>query len=317
MTVGVAALSRWEYTGDDNTDTFPYTSKIFDDEDLEVYLNGSLETAGYTITGIGEEAGGNVVFTTAPDTGVEITVVRAVPDEQPSEFPLGGPLPSTLIEQELDRRTIVSQQRSEAIDRILQYNISDHDIPDGTLPTLDTLKGKALTFDETTGAPKATAFADLSEIATAIGDGLDLISEILSIKREGFSVRTGNDGLSTQIPVSVVTANRTLTNTNPNTGQDRGRLFWCTAALTITLPELADPWPEWFQFHVHNATASDVVTLARTGSTDTFTKRTTSETSWTVKPGETVTVIGEKATSKWRLFHGRTWTATATLISTL
>lgn len=166
MTVTAAAANRWEYTGDNSTTSFTYNSRIFVSSDLDVYLNGSLQATGYTVTGVGDAGGGNVVFDTAPATDVEVTIIRDVPDAQPSSLPLGGPLPSVTIEQELDRRTIVSQQRGTVNDRIIQYKETDQALPSGELPALANLKGKYLKFDDSTGEPIAAEIAGLGAFST-------------------------------------------------------------------------------------------------------------------------------------------------------
>ena len=135
MTIS-ATKSRWEYTADNSTTIFPYTNKIFADADLEVRSDGVLQalTTNYTVSGAGVVTGGNVIYVTAPANGVKIVIRRVVADTQATEYPAGGSLPSGVIEDDIDRRTIVSQQQAEEIDRTIKFAVTsdktDIEIPD-------------------------------------------------------------------------------------------------------------------------------------------------------------------------------------------
>jgi hypothetical protein len=159
MTIS-STISRWESVGNGSTTIFPYTNKIFDDTDLNVYIDGVLQTltTHYTVSGAGAEAGGNVTFVTAPANGASVVIVRNVANTQLIDFPAGGAFPSVSSEDGLDRRTIISQQHSNSLTRTLRYNEADGSLPSGVLPTLSTLKGRYLRFNSSTGAPEAGVF---------------------------------------------------------------------------------------------------------------------------------------------------------------
>lgn len=163
MTIS-STTSRWEYTGDGSNTDFAVNNKFFADSDLEVYEGGVLQTltTHYTVTGAGNDAGGTVTFVSAPANNAEVTIIRNVPDTQTTDLPAAGAFPSTSVEDALDRRTVVSQQGDEALSRSLKFLSTDQNLPSAELPALASLKGKALTFNSSTGAPEATAFADIS-----------------------------------------------------------------------------------------------------------------------------------------------------------
>jgi hypothetical protein len=58
------------YNGNGSTDTFAYTFRILDDDDILVQkrvtstgvLTTLIKTTDYSVTGVGEDAGGNVVL---------------------------------------------------------------------------------------------------------------------------------------------------------------------------------------------------------------------------------------------------------------
>lgn len=159
MTIS-STVSRWEAVGNGSTTVFPYTNKIFADTDLKVYLDGVLQTltTHYTVSGAGTDAGGNVTFLTAPTNGASVVIVRDVANTQLIDYPAAGAFPSVATEDGLDRRTIISQQNVSRFDRAIQYLESDANLPSPILPTLDTLKGRYLKFNASTGAPEAGVF---------------------------------------------------------------------------------------------------------------------------------------------------------------
>lgn len=175
MTISTTT-SRWEAVGNGSTTVFPYNNKIFADTDLNVYLNGVLQTltTHYTVSGAGTDAGGNVTFLTAPANGVSVVIVRAVANTQLIDYPAAGAFPSVATEDGLDRRTIISQQNASKIGRAIQYLESDANLPSGVLPTLASLKGRYLKFNSSTGAPEAGVFdSGLASrtVAQLTGDG--------------------------------------------------------------------------------------------------------------------------------------------------
>lgn len=76
--------SRWAYTGDGIVVGFAYDNRIFADTDLEVYVDGALQTltTHYSVSGVGDTGGGTVTFVTAPPTPAvsgNVVIVRNVP----------------------------------------------------------------------------------------------------------------------------------------------------------------------------------------------------------------------------------------------
>jgi len=72
MTVS-SSNNRVSYAGNGSTTVFPYTYKIFDEDDLTVILRATDDTetvqtitSDYTVSGVGNAGGGNVTMLTAP-----------------------------------------------------------------------------------------------------------------------------------------------------------------------------------------------------------------------------------------------------------
>lgn len=126
MTVSSTA-TRWAYTGDNSTVNFAYNNKIFLSADLDVYLDGVLqtETTHYTVSGAGNEGGGTVTFVTPPPTASSVIIVRDMALTQETDIPNGGILLSNALENEFDRSRIADQQINEIAGRALKYPVTD------------------------------------------------------------------------------------------------------------------------------------------------------------------------------------------------
>jgi hypothetical protein len=93
MTVSTST-STANYTANGSTTTFAYPFKIFADSDLVVILRNTatgVETvqvlnSAYTVTGAGSDAGGNVVFGTAPATGNTVFIRRVAAADARNQF---------------------------------------------------------------------------------------------------------------------------------------------------------------------------------------------------------------------------------------
>lgn len=94
------------------TTTFPYGFKILAATDLLVAVNGLPRTLGthYTLTGVGNESGGNVVFTTPPVSGSTVTRQRNMPFTRDTEYQNLGDLLAATLNADQDAPIMMIQQ---------------------------------------------------------------------------------------------------------------------------------------------------------------------------------------------------------------
>lgn len=128
--------ARWRYPGDGSSTNFAYTNKITAALDLLVYLDGSLQGSGYSVTNVGVVTGGGVIFDSAPALGVQIDIVRLVPAVQGARLPIGGPFPALKVEGMIDRLMLVVQDLLSLAQRTLRMKVdADFDGVSLELPT--------------------------------------------------------------------------------------------------------------------------------------------------------------------------------------
>ena len=126
MTVS-SSTNRASYSGNGSLTTFAYGFKVFDQDDLTVILRASNGTetvqtivTDYTVTGVGDAGGGNVVFTTAPASGVTVVILREMDLEQGLDLVPNDPFPAQSLENSLDKLTFMVQQHNEELGRAIK-----------------------------------------------------------------------------------------------------------------------------------------------------------------------------------------------------
>ena len=167
--------SRADYTGNGTQSVFSYAFKIFKEADLLVtVLNTTTKvettltiSTDYTISGVGETAGGNVTLVDAGqawldgdgdlDTGYRMSI-RRVPDVvQETDIRNQGQYFPEVIEDQFDKQTFIDQKQQDEIDRSIK------------LPETQT---SAVDFDTRLPADLAGQ-ADKSLVTNSTGDGFD------------------------------------------------------------------------------------------------------------------------------------------------
>lgn len=126
---------RVQYVADGVQTVFTYPFPIFEDADLEVYLDDTLTSAGFTIVGAGDSEGGSVTFDTAPSASVIVTLARRMAVKRTSDFLESGELRAKVLNDELDHLTAYIQQVEDDNTRALQISITEPTQVDMSLPT--------------------------------------------------------------------------------------------------------------------------------------------------------------------------------------
>ena len=126
MTISSETARSGPYTGNGITDTFAYGFKVYDQADLKVVHTTVLDVEStwtvdvdYTVTDVGEDAGGNCVAATPPATGETITILRDMDLLQGTALTNQSGYVGEAHERAWDELTQMTQQVSEKTDRAL------------------------------------------------------------------------------------------------------------------------------------------------------------------------------------------------------
>ena len=154
MTVAIAD-NRVQYTADGSQVDFPYTFRILQAEDLIVATTdqfGTIVTVDpgeYTVSGVDDDDGGNVEFTVPPTNGLIVTLYRAVPVDQLTDYVPYDPFPAETHERALDKLTMICQQLQEQVDRAFLLPPDDPGGSQLIVELVEPYANTVLTFDTT------------------------------------------------------------------------------------------------------------------------------------------------------------------------
>jgi len=207
------------YVGNGATTVFSYAFPILDEDDLVVTIteNGidtELGSGVYSVTGIGNPAGGAVTYPLSGDpipASKQITILRQVPTTQETNLTNQSTLYPEILEQALDRLAMMNQQNAEQLTRALLFSIADPSTG-VLLPTAAERAGKYLTFDGD-GNPGATSTIDPGSVTiSAFWEAtLALASAVLARNALGVGV-TGTLG---QAAADTILGNPTGSTADP------------------------------------------------------------------------------------------------------
>lgn len=139
MTITTDDDRKKKGTGNGSATSFPYDFRIEDEADLKVYLRNTSTEAetlqtlntNYTVTGVQNDAGGNVVFTGAPSATEQVVILADTPRKQSTDLPSSGAMLAENIEAALDTLTRHVQELEERLSRapLLKPSTTLSDVP--------------------------------------------------------------------------------------------------------------------------------------------------------------------------------------------
>lgn len=183
----------FSYIGNGVTTTFPYGFYLLSAEDIVVTIGGVEQLSGFSVGGVGQQAGGEIIFTTAPAVGADIKIYRQIALERETDYQPNGDLRSSVLNADFDRLWMALQDGGRDVSRAIRYPIEDEF--DGTLPQQGDRAGMLLGFDE-------NGFQTLAPMPSSLGAG-DLRWELGSDQTRGFKAGVDyQQGVTTQIVLS-------------------------------------------------------------------------------------------------------------------
>lgn len=152
--------------GNGVTTVFPYAFKILRNADLEVLVDGVVQTltTHYTVSGAGSDGGGDVTFVSAPASGAIVVRRRNMQFLRSSDFQYQGDLPNTVINADLDAPVLMAQQLQEQVGRAARGPAGE---TWAELPAAADRLDKFIVFDITTGAPELSTIT-VTQLASAV-----------------------------------------------------------------------------------------------------------------------------------------------------
>lgn len=145
------------------TTVFPYSFMIADEDDIKVVVDGVVQTTGYTVSGIGDPAGGNVTFAVAPANGSKVLRYLDPILWRETDYQQFGDFLADTVNLDFDRVWLALQSLRQNFNRSLKLPVdtaTDQTIQDDAAARV----GKVVSFDAS-GNMILKLPADLSEAA--------------------------------------------------------------------------------------------------------------------------------------------------------
>ncbi|MBO4643814.1 MAG: hypothetical protein J5716_04300 [Alphaproteobacteria bacterium] len=142
------------YTGNGVATSFAIPFPFLEETYLKVYqLLNSVQTerTDWTISN------GNLIFTTAPENGAQIAIMRKVPLTQETDYRENEVLPAETLERNFDKLTMLVQQLKEQADRAVTMDIFDNTDAANLIPSIRQAVSDCAAAVETTRDNIATS----------------------------------------------------------------------------------------------------------------------------------------------------------------
>jgi hypothetical protein len=194
--------------------SFTVSFEFFDNDDLNVYVDGTLKTltTDYTVTGGDGSTGTVTMSVTGASGGSTVVITRDIDLERTTDFPASGAFNIATLNTELDRLIAIAADLDDRSARALQLTDYDADA-DLTLPDLDTRKGTVLAFNSTTGAveggPKTTNINQVADIADDVDTVAGISANVTTVAGISGNVTTVAGVSSDVTTVAGISANVT------------------------------------------------------------------------------------------------------------
>ncbi|HHC1540057.1 phage tail fiber protein [Klebsiella pneumoniae] len=98
------------YTANGLSTVFAYEFYLISASDIQVTINGSEVSSGYTVSGVGNTRGGEVTFLTAPANGATVIFERITPTYRLTDYQDNGDLLADTVNKDFDRLWMAIQR---------------------------------------------------------------------------------------------------------------------------------------------------------------------------------------------------------------
>lgn len=146
------------------TTSFPYQFMIASADDMAVELDGVATTTGFTVTGVGDANGGNIVFSAAPANGVKVLRYLNSKLNRTEDYQQFGDFNAETVDREFDRLWLAMQSHALKLGLCVRAPISS---TSGILP--DPAANNVIGWNEDGTGFKNFAPVDNSLLSAALG----------------------------------------------------------------------------------------------------------------------------------------------------
>jgi hypothetical protein len=169
--------ARNQYTATAGQTVFAYTFEVYDKDDLVVLKNSTTlsEGSNYTVSGVGNDNGGNITLAVGATAGDVITIYRDMALNRTTDYQNSGDFLASEVNEDFDRLWLAIQQNATSDSRSVKKPVTDLSSINMELPVASGRSHRLLGFDST-GAVEAVDYLKAQEVTiltedTFTGDG--------------------------------------------------------------------------------------------------------------------------------------------------
>ena len=170
--------ARNQYTATAGQTVFAYTFEVYNKNDIVVLKNTTTlsEGSNYTVSGVGNDSGGNITLAVGATAGDIITIYRNMALDRTTDYQNSGDFLAAEVNEDFDRLWLAIQQNATSDSRSVRKPVSDLDSINMELPVASGRSHRLLGFDST-GAVEAVDYLKAQEVTiltedTFTGDGV-------------------------------------------------------------------------------------------------------------------------------------------------
>ncbi|EDM0872872.1 hypothetical protein GH708_13375 [Salmonella enterica] len=165
------------YIANGSTTVFPYRFLLTQASDLRVTVNGKTASSGFSVSGEGNQSGGQVTFSTPPTNGTRIAILRNIPLRRDTEYQDNGDLLASTINADFDRLWMAVQGVDAATNLALSRSGQDVDYYDAKGMPVKNLKDPTDPQDAVTKSVMDSAVAAMGQQVYDAKMHLDVVNQ--------------------------------------------------------------------------------------------------------------------------------------------
>ncbi|EJF5835601.1 hypothetical protein M8W81_000884 [Salmonella enterica] len=165
------------YIANGSTTVFPYRFLLTQASDLHVTANGKTISSGFSVSGEGNQSGGQVTFSTPPTNGTKIAILRNIPLRRDTEYQDNGDLLASTINADFDRLWMAIQGFDASTTLALSRSGPDVDYYDAKGMPVKNLKDPTDPQDAVTKNVLDSAVAAMSQQVNDAKTHLDVVNQ--------------------------------------------------------------------------------------------------------------------------------------------
>ncbi|ECA4811360.1 hypothetical protein ELP00_14615 [Salmonella enterica subsp. enterica serovar Kiambu] len=184
------------YIANGSTTVFPYRFLLTQASDLRVTANGKTISSGFSVSGEGNQSGGQVTFSTPPINGTKIAILRNIPLRRDTEYQDNGDLLASTINADFDRLWMAVQGVDAATNLALSRSGQDVDYYDAKGMAITGLKDPVNPQDAVTKKVLDDAVTTMGQQVNDAKTHLDVVNQSVlqnALKAQQAQVQTEQD----------------------------------------------------------------------------------------------------------------------------